>query len=162
MVSTKNISEEIKKILGLLENVVDPEVPVLTVLDLGIIRKIEFINDKPVITITTTYSGCPATDVINQNIKLALIEAGYQNAEIKNQLFPAWTTDWMSEEGQQKLKQYGIAPPDKKMKKIEDGVDCPNCNSHNTRLISEFGSTACKALYQCSDCHEPFDYFKCH
>jgi len=162
MVKTKNISEESKKILGILETVVDPEVPALTVLDLGIIRKIELINDKPVITVTTTYSGCPATDVINTNIRLALLENGYPNVEIKNQLSPAWTTDWMSEEGKRKLKEYGIAPPDKKITIVKDGVECPHCNSQNTKLISEFGSTACKALYQCNDCHEPFDYFKCH
>lgn len=169
MVETTNISSvrkdsfgEVKKILDILENVVDPEVPVLTVLDLGIIRKIELIDNKPVITITTTYSGCPATDVINTNIKLALSQNDYPDAEIKHQLSPAWTTDWMSEEGKRKLKEYGIAPPDKKMALIKDGVECPHCNSKKTKLISEFGSTACKALYQCDDCHEPFDYFKCH
>ena len=161
MVDRKNISEK-EKILSILENVTDPEVPALSVLDLGIIRKIEFENNDPVITVTTTYSGCPATDVINTDIKKTLLEQGYKNITIKNQLSPAWTTDWMSEEGKRKLKEYGIAPPNKKFSIPKDGVECPQCNSINTKLVSEFGSTACKALYQCKDCQEPFDYFKCH
>ena len=161
MVVRINISEE-EKILSILEKVSDPEVPVLTVLDLGIIRKIDFENGGPVITVTTTYSGCPATDVINTDIRITLLEHGYKNIHIKNQLSPPWTTDWMSEEGKRKLQQYGIAPPDKRFAIPKDGVGCPQCHSSNTRLISEFGSTACKALYQCRDCQEPFDYFKCH
>jgi ring-1,2-phenylacetyl-CoA epoxidase subunit PaaD len=161
MVGNKNISEE-EKILSILEKVTDPEVPALSVIDLGIIRKIELENDNPVITVTTTYSGCPATDVINTDIRMTLLEHGYKNIQIKNQLSPAWTTDWMSEVGKRKLKEYGIAPPDKKFSIPKDGVECPQCNSTNTKLISEFGSTACKALYQCKDCQEPFDYFKCH
>ena len=156
------MQDEKKKILSILETVTDPEVPVLTILDLGIIKNIEFQNNNPVITVTTTYSGCPATDVINADIRLTLLEHGYENIIIKNQLTPPWTTDWMSEEGKRKLKEYGIAPPDKKFKIAKDGVECPQCHSKNTRLISEFGSTACKALLQCNDCKEPFDYFKCH
>lgn len=161
MVGNKNISEE-EKILSILENVKDPEVPVLSVIDLGIVRNIEFDKNNPVITVTTTYSGCPATDVINTDIRMILLEHGYKNITINNQLSPAWTTDWMSEEGKRKLKEYGIAPPDKKFSIPKDGIACPQCNSNNTKLISEFGSTACKALYQCKDCKEPFDYFKCH
>lgn len=156
------MQDEKEKILKLLETVTDPEVPVLTVLDLGIIRNIEFKNNHPVITVTTTYSGCPATDVINADIRLTLLEHGYKNIIIKNQLTPPWTTDWMSDDGKRKLKEYGIAPPDKKFTIPKDGVVCPQCNSNNTKLVSEFGSTACKALYQCSNCKEPFDYFKCH
>ena len=156
------MQDEKKKILSILETVTDPEVPVLTILDLGIIKNIEFQNNNPVITVTTTYSGCPATDVINADIRLTLLKHGYENIIIKNQLTPPWTTDWMSEEGKRKLKEYGIAPPDKKFKIAKDGVECPQCHSKNTRLISEFGSTACKALLQCNDCKEPFDYFKCH
>lgn len=156
------MQDEKEKILKLLETVTDPEVPVLTVLDLGIIRKIEFENNHPVVTVTTTYSGCPATDVINADIRLTLREAGYENITIKNQISPPWTTDWMSEEGKRKLKEYGIAPPDKTFSIPKDGIECPQCNSHNTKLVSEFGSTACKALYKCNNCQEPFDYFKCH
>jgi ring-1,2-phenylacetyl-CoA epoxidase subunit PaaD len=101
-------------------------------------------------------------DMIAMNIKLELIEHGYHKIKITSILAPAWTTDWMSEEGKRKLKEYGIAAPDKKITTPVDGVECPLCNSANTKLISEFGSTACKALYQCSDCKEPFDFFKCH
>lgn len=156
------MNQEKNNIIKILEKVTDPEVPVLTVLDLGIIRNIDFENGDPVITVTTTYSGCPATDVINTDIRMTLLEHGYKNITIKNQLSPPWTTDWMSEEGKRKLKEYGIAPPDKKFSIPKDGVECPQCNSNNTKLVSEFGSTACKALYQCKDCQEPFDYFKCH
>ncbi|HRH61510.1 MAG TPA: phenylacetate-CoA oxygenase subunit PaaJ [Chitinophagaceae bacterium] len=161
------------KIWKLLEEVYDPEVPVLTVLDLGIIRNVEVQQtneeEKIIVTITPTYSGCPAMDVISMNIRMALLQNGYKNFEIKNVLSPAWTTDWMSEAGKQKLKSYGIAPPsEKKVVCIpdafaeEEAVQCPQCNSYNTVMISKFGSTACKALYKCSDCREPFDYFKCH
>lgn len=160
--NTDSTSIESQKILNILKNVCDPEVPVLTVLDLGIIRNIHFENNDPVITVTTTYSGCPATDMINADIRMALMSNGYKNVKIINQLSPSWTTEWMSEDGKHKLKEYGIAPPDKKFSIPKDGVACPQCNSSNTRLVSEFGSTACKALYQCKDCMEPFDYFKCH
>jgi ring-1,2-phenylacetyl-CoA epoxidase subunit PaaD len=163
-------SNNISAIRKLLEEVYDPEVPVLSVLDLGIIRNIEENgNNVPVITITPTYSGCPAMDVIRMNIRLKLIEHGYKNVEIRTELSPAWTTDWMSEKGKEKLKSYGITPPNPKqlvcmpdLFQQEESIQCPNCNSYNTRMISQFGSTACKALYQCNDCKEPFDYFKCH
>ena len=151
-----------QKIWQILETVCDPEVPVLTVTDLGIIRDVKINDDKVEVIITPTYTGCPAMDMIAMNIKLALIENGYPNIKITSVLSPAWTTDWMSEEGKRKLKEYGIAAPDKKFIIAGDGIECPLCNSTNTRLISEFGSTACKALYQCCDCKEPFDYFKCH
>jgi ring-1,2-phenylacetyl-CoA epoxidase subunit PaaD len=152
----------VKKIWQLLETVADPEVPVLTILDLGIVRDVK-INDETVeITITPTYTGCPAMDMIAMNIRLALIENGFTTIKITTVLSPAWTTDWMSEEGKRKLKAYGIAAPNKKFNIPADGVECPQCDSTNTKLVSEFGSTACKALYQCSDCKEPFDYFKCH
>ena len=167
MITTEN---DIKRIWNLLEEVHDPEVPVLTVIDLGIIRKVELKGDsKPVITITPTYSGCPAMDVISMSIRMKLLEHGFQNPEMKTVLSPAWTTDWMSERGKQKLKAYGIAPPNAKQLVCEPGlfqqeesIQCPHCNSYNTRMISQFGSTACKALYKCNDCQEPFDYFKCH
>ena len=165
-----SIQENISSIWKLLEEVHDPEVPVLSVLDLGIVRKVEMNGEKnPVITVTPTYSGCPAMDVIRMNIRFKLIEHGFKNPEIKTILSPAWTTDWMSENGKQKLKAYGIAPPNPKQMvctpdlfQQEESIQCPHCNSYNTRMISQFGSTACKALYKCNDCHEPFDYFKCH
>ena len=164
------ISNNTEQIRNLLEDVYDPEVPVLSVLDLGIIRNISFHESgAPVITITPTYSGCPAMDVISMSIRLKLIEHGYRNVEIKTVLSPAWTTDWMTEKGKEKLKAYGIAPPNPKqlvcmpdLFQQEESIQCPHCNSYHTKMISQFGSTACKALYQCNDCKEPFDYFKCH
>lgn len=150
----------------LMEEVYDPEIPVLSVTDLGIIRDIKLRGGAIEIFITPTYSGCPAMDVIAVNIRMALLEAGFKEIKITQQLSPAWTTDWMSEQGKEKLKSYGIAPPvgksfDKNyLEKLK--VECPQCRSLDTRLISQFGSTACKALYQCNDCLEPFDYFKCH
>ena len=158
-----------KEIWFILEKVMDPEVPVLSVTDLGIIREVKIINDEVEIIITPTYSGCPAMDVISMNIRLTMISHGYKNVKIKQSLSPAWTTDWMSLEGKQKLKEYGIAPPNPKQQVChndlfapDEAVQCPHCDSWHTHRISEFGSTACKALYQCDDCKEPFDYFKCH
>jgi ring-1,2-phenylacetyl-CoA epoxidase subunit PaaD len=145
-----------------LQEVKDPEVPVLSILDLGIVREVLLGEDGVEIKITPTYTGCPAMDMISMNIRLTLAEQGYKNIKITSVLSPAWTTDWMSEEGKRKLKEYGIAAPDKRFAIAKDGVECPHCNSLHTKLISEFGSTACKALYQCYDCKEPFDYFKCH
>ena len=167
MVTASSI--EIKKIWEILATVNDPEVPVLTVLDLGIVRDVQIKNDQVEIIITPTYSGCPAMDAIALDIKLKLSEAGYKNVKVTSILSPAWTTDWMSEDGKQKLKAYGIAPPNAKQQVCHndlfapnEAVQCPHCNSYHTNRISEFGSTACKALYQCDDCKEPFDYFKCH
>lgn len=160
MVVDKEITKQ--NIRQILETVCDPEVPVLTIADLGIIRDIKIHDDTIEVIITPTYTGCPAMDMIAMNIKMALIEQGYKNIKVTSVLSPAWTTDWMSKEGKRKLKEYGIAAPDKKFLISIDGVECPLCNSTNTKLISEFGSTACKALYQCNDCKEPFDYFKCH
>lgn len=150
-----------------LEEVPDPEVPVLSVLDLGIVRNVKLNDNEVEIVVTPTYSGCPATSMINMAIKLKLIEKGFRNVKITNQLSPAWTTDWMTESGKQKLKAYGIAPPvysknNNELFSKSDEVECPLCGSKYTHLVSRFGSTACKALYQCDDCHEPFDYFKCH
>ena len=169
----KEISTEEKLIWDILKEVKDPEVPVLSVIDLGIVRQVEiseFPDDKKNIgvTITPTYSGCPAMDVISMDIRLKLIEKGYRNVTIKQQLSPAWSTDWMSEEGKEKLRKYGIAPPNPKQQFcssemfMQEVVSCPRCNSMHTELISQFGSTACKAMYRCLDCKEAFDYFKCH
>jgi len=172
MEQEKNISDaerEKQKILDILETVHDPEVPVLSVMDMGIIRNIDVKDDHVQITITPTYTGCPAMDVIRMSIRLALAEHEYQNIEVKTILSPAWTTDWMSEKGKEKLKAYGIAPP-KPVPVVcsleafadDDAVQCPHCNSYHTKLVSRFGATACKALYQCEECKEPFEYFKCH
>jgi len=162
---TKESGSE-KKIWKILENVFDPEIPVLSVLDLGIVRNVNVHHDEVEVIITPTYSGCPAMDFIGMNIRKALAENGYENIKITQHLSPAWTTDWMTNEGKEKLKAYGIAPPVAKTfdkNYLENQiVECPHCQSKNTKLISEFGSTACKALYKCNDCGEPFDYFKCH
>lgn len=152
----------------ILEEVKDPEVPVLSVVDLGIVRKVSTEGDHIDITITPTYSGCPAMDVISMDIRLKLLEKGFRNIQVRQSLSPAWTTDWMSEAGKQKLKAFGIAPPNPKQQFChtemfaEEAVQCPHCGSHHTRLVSQFGSTACKSMYQCADCREAFDYFKCH
>jgi ring-1,2-phenylacetyl-CoA epoxidase subunit PaaD len=165
-----------QKLESILESVVDPEIPVLTIADLGILRKFEIVKDptdpsreKVIVTITPTYSGCPAMDMITTQIRMALLEHGYTSHEIITQLSPAWTTDWMSEEGKQKLKAYGIAAPAAKTSSCASmetdeqlAIQCPHCNSYHTELKSRYGSTACKALYQCRECLEPFDYFKCH
>jgi ring-1,2-phenylacetyl-CoA epoxidase subunit PaaD len=158
----EKITDTIESIYEILGRVTDPEVPVLTILDLGIVRNVAFKGDELIVTITSTYTGCPAMDMIAANIRMELTAAGYKNVRIEQSISPAWTTDWMSEAGKEKLKEYGIAPPDKRFTIPEDGVGCPRCGSNNTRLVSEFGSTACKALYQCRDCQEPFDFFKCH
>jgi ring-1,2-phenylacetyl-CoA epoxidase subunit PaaD len=154
------------KVWALMEEVYDPEIPVLSVVDLGIARDIHLNNDAVEVIITPTYSGCPAMDLISTNIRLVLSENGFKKIKITHQLSPAWTTDWMTERGKVKLKTYGIAPPvGKSFDKhyLEDlKVECPLCHSFNTKLISQFGSTSCKALYKCNDCLEPFDYFKCH
>jgi ring-1,2-phenylacetyl-CoA epoxidase subunit PaaD len=160
MVNASTIIEQ--KIWEILQTVTDPEVPVLTILDLGIVRDVKIHDDAVEVIITPTYTGCPAMDMISMDIKLKLLENGFKNFKITSVLSPAWTTDWMSEDGKRKLKEYGIAAPNKKFDIAIDGIECPLCNSTNTKLISEFGSTACKALYQCQDCKEPFDYFKCH
>ena len=159
----------VEKIKSILEQVMDPEVPALSVIDLGIIRDILIHENEIEISITPTYSGCPAMDVISVNIKMELLANGFNNVKITTALSPAWTTDWMTEEGKQKLKEYGIAPPNPKQQVChtdlfvpDEAVQCPLCNSYHTHRVSEFGSTPCKSLYQCNDCKEPFDYFKCH
>lgn len=144
-------------IIEALDSVADPEIPVLTIRDLGVLRGVRMNDGEVVVTITPTYSGCPAMVDIQDSIEAALKAAGVEKFSIETSLSPAWTTDWMSEEGREKLNAYGIAPPRRDSK-----ILCPQCNSEDTRLISEFGSTACKALHQCNACLEPFDHFKCH
>jgi len=149
-------------IYAYLEEIKDPEVPVLSIIDLGIVRDIKMNDDELEIIITSTYTGCPAMDIIAADIRAQLTTLGFKRLKITTALSPAWTSDWMSETGKRKLQEYGIAPPDKRFAIPKDGVECPLCHSNKTRMVSEFGSTACKALFQCNDCKEPFDYFKCH
>ena len=155
-----------KKLIPTLETVSDPEIPVLTVLDLGVIR--EAIEEDGLVNIklTPTYSGCPAMDVIGEDLEAAFAKIG-KKTKIQLVLAPAWTTDWISEGGKRKMEEYGIAAP---LDETADKdallgnakiVKCTNCGSTNTHLVSQFGSTACKALFKCDDCQEPFDYFKC-
>lgn len=150
-----------------LEDVTDPEIPVLTVMDMGIVRDIRISDDSIDVDITQTYTGCPDMDEISVNIVKRLAKEGLDNVNVKEVLTPVWTTDWLSEEGKRKLEEYGIAPPtdetaDKRaLFGKQPVVRCPQCNSENTTRVSQFGSTACKALYKCNDCQEPFDYFKC-
>lgn len=150
----------------ILIGVSDPEIPVLSIMDMGIVREVHISGKEIALKITPTYSGCPAMDTIATDIKIALDKAGY-NTKVELVLAPAWSTDWITEKGRQKLNDYGIAPPmneeaDKMV--LLDGakmVKCPQCKSTNTKMVSQFGSTACKALFKCEDCLEPFDYFKC-
>ncbi len=150
----------------ILKSIPDPEIPVLSIIDLGVVRHAELQDQNAVVDITPTYSGCPAMDVIGDDIKKALSEKGY-NPKVNLILAPAWTTDWMTDEGKRALKTYGIAPPmdatsDKKALLGEEQViPCPQCESKNTKLLSQFASTACKAMFKCQDCEETFDYFKC-
>src|ERR1700722_686473 len=146
--------------------VVDPEIPVLTIADLGVLRDVAVKDGRVEVAITPTYSGCPAMNMIGLEIELALEREGFRHPKIRTVLSPAWTTDWMSEEGRQKLKEYGIAPPQAaSTRRALFGVQqvaCPQCGSADTEVLSEFGSTSCKALWRCRSCREPFDYFKCH
>ena len=156
-----------KEIWGFLEEVSDPEVPVLSVVDLGVVRTVELMNETTCkITITPTYTGCPAMKTMEEDIISKLNEKGILDVSVELTLHPSWTTDWLSENGKRKLKEYGIAPPEHEVDKSvlfaePTVVPCPLCNSTNTKMVSQFGSTACKAHYQCNECLEPFDYFKC-
>ncbi|WP_421710152.1 1,2-phenylacetyl-CoA epoxidase subunit PaaD [Algihabitans sp.] len=161
-------SPELADLWRTLEAVVDPEIPVLTIADLGLLRDAEIGPEGAVtVTITPTYSGCPAMNMIESEIKRVLGEAGYATVAVKSVLHPAWTTDWLSEAGREKLRAYGIAPPEtgspskKALFGAEPEVACPHCGSKETEQVSAFGSTACKALWRCRSCLEPFDYFKC-
>ncbi|AFL53539.1 ring-1,2-phenylacetyl-CoA epoxidase subunit PaaD [Sinorhizobium fredii] len=158
-----------------LSQVPDPEIPVISVTDLGIVRDVAWDGNTLVVTVTPTYSGCPATTVINLDIEQALNEKGIARVRLERRLSPAWTTDWISTEAREKLKAYGIAPPidgtaadGRLLKRVERlsghsnlTVACPRCGSTQTEKVSQFGSTPCKASYRCADCLEPFDYFKC-
>ncbi|MBK8500361.1 MAG: phenylacetate-CoA oxygenase subunit PaaJ [Flavobacteriales bacterium] len=153
-------------ILDLLENVKDPEVPVISVRELGVLRDVEMSDGKVFVTITPTYTGCPAMDTMREDIVKELHNAGIMDVEVKQILSPSWTTDWISDAGKAKLKAYGIAPPEKTadiraLKGELPVVPCPQCGSKDTVMVSAFGSTACKALWKCNTCLEPFDQFKC-
>jgi ring-1,2-phenylacetyl-CoA epoxidase subunit PaaD len=158
-----NISDELIQIL---ESVMDPEIPVLNVVDLGVIREVLVDGKQITIKLTPTYSGCPAMDVIGDDLERAYAKAGY-NTSVQLIMSPPWTTDWITDRGRKALEDYGIAAPlsesaDKDVLLNEKRlVKCTNCGSTNTKLVSQFGSTACKAMFQCDDCQEPFDYFKC-
>ena len=145
------------RILDWLDQVPDPEIPVISLVDLGIIRGLEWQGDALQVTVTPTYSGCPATSVIKLDIISALNGHGIENVVLKQQISPPWTTDWLSEKGREKLEEYGIAPP-----QAAGGPDrCPRCKGRDLERLSQFGSTPCKAAWRCRDCLEPFDYFKC-
>ncbi|WP_425043098.1 1,2-phenylacetyl-CoA epoxidase subunit PaaD [Primorskyibacter sp. S87] len=154
---TETVPASVDQIWDWLDAVPDPEIPVISLVDLGIIRDVAWAEDTLVVTVTPTYSGCPATSIINLDIETALRGHGIDRIELKRQLSPAWTTDWLTEKGRARLEEYGIAPP-----QPAGGPDrCPHCGSKAVEKISQFGSTPCKAHWRCTDCLEPFDYFKC-
>lgn len=160
----------IKQVYAWLQEVPDPEIPVLSVVDLGVVRDVAFEGDACVVVITPTYSGCPAMREITEDIRQVLARHGIGEVRVETRLSPAWTTDWMSEKGRAALKDYGIAAPAQQAIDISGisrrsagpAIECPRCGSRDTRLVSNFGSTSCKALYRCVSCREPFDYFKTH
>jgi len=153
----RRAASDLPQLWSLLDQVKDPEIPVISIWELGVLQDIEQCDGKVIVTITPTYSGCPAMSVMAEDIVSALAEGGYSDSEVVTRLAPAWSTSWIAPEAQEALRSYGIAPPG-----LGSGgqVSCPQCGSENVRCISEFGSTACKALYQCGDCAEPFDRFK--
>ncbi len=162
---TLNAHLTVSDIRRLLDDVHDPEIPVISIADLGVLRDVQKVGEDFLIIITPTYSGCPATDMMKVGIFAKMKAAGIKNFHVETQLSPAWTTDWMSEDGKRKLKEFGIAPPmgNAGSEILEqEHPPCPHCFSLNTELVSQFGSTACKALFRCLSCGEPFDYFKCH
>lgn len=151
------MNPDIAQVWEWLDQVPDPEIPVISVVDLGIVRGVVWDGDTLEVAVTPTYSGCPATSIISLDIETAMIDRGIKNTLIKTQLSPPWTTDWLSDKGRAKLEDYGIAPP-----RTAGGPErCPLCKSENVTRISQFGSTPCKAQWRCTDCLEPFDYFKC-
>jgi ring-1,2-phenylacetyl-CoA epoxidase subunit PaaD len=159
-------SPSVEEIWAWLDSVCDPEIPVLSVIDLGIVRNVRWTEENQdstlVVTVTPTYSGCPAAAVIKNDIRRVLQEHGIERVRIDTQLSPAWTTDWMTERGRKRLLEYGIAPPEPHEGSLSTLIPCPRCGSSDTRLVSRFGSTPCKAFYICNSCLEPFDHFKCH
>ena len=161
------VHQDIRDVWDILKTVEDTEIPVISVVDLGIVRDVRMDSDLCIVEITPTYSGCPATKVIEDSIRQALISAGIEDFRIETTLSPPWSTAMLSNDGREKLREYGIAPPeDEETDKLalmgEDRqVSCPQCGSKDTKMVSQFGSTPCKAHFQCKECLEPFDYFKC-
>ena len=158
--------QDMHAIWAALYKVMDPEIPVISVVDLGIVREVRNQGENFEVMITPTYSGCPASQQIEQDVRLALDEAGFARAALITSISPAWTTDWITKDGRENLRAFGIAPPEGKTTKralFEDqpAVACPQCGARETEMLSEFGSTACKSLWRCTACREPFDYFKC-
>ena len=177
MVTYMNTSlPSLEEIWAWLDSVSDPEIPILSVVDLGIVRDVRWIEENRistatderelvptvVVTVTPTYSGCPAMAVIKNDIQRALLQRGISKVSFETRLSPAWTTDWMTERGRKRLHEYGIAAPEPQAANPSTLIPCPRCGSSDTRLVSRFGSTPCKAFYICNSCLEPFDYFKCH
>lgn len=165
------VNEQDAAVWDIAARVPDPEIPVISIADLGILRDAKLVGDEAIVTITPTYSGCPAMDHITADVTDALKASGFDQVTVDLVLQPAWTTDWMTEEGRENLREYGIAPPTGKAAKsgpipltlaAPAPIPCPRCGSKNTSKLAQFGSTSCKALYSCRDCFEPFDYFKVH
>jgi ring-1,2-phenylacetyl-CoA epoxidase subunit PaaD len=159
------VADRVREVLA---DVTDPEIPVLTIADLGVLRDVVVEGEHVVVTVTPTYSGCPAMDEIRADIRTALAAHGWHDVEVRTELAPAWTTDWMSEDGRRKLREYGIAPPGRVpgdgpvLLQIRPRVECPQCGSSDTEEITRFGSTSCKSMWRCRVCREPFDHFKAH
>lgn len=157
-----------EQIYDWLGSVTDPEIPNVSIRDMGILRNVEIIDEETVkVVITPTYSGCPAMDVISMQVRMTLMGHGVKNVKVELLLSPAWTTDWITEQGRQRMLAYGIAPPTRRSADTlglfeEDEVACPRCGSAHTELVSRFGATSCKSMYRCLDCKEPFEHFKCH
>ncbi len=151
------MTPSVDQIWGWLDEVPDPEIPVISVVDLGIVREVVLEGETVTVAVTPTYSGCPATSVISMDIETALRDRGIKDVKIETRIAPAWTTDWLSEKGRSRLEDYGIAPP----QPAGGPEKCPHCGSRNVTRVSQFGSTPCKAHWRCTDCLEPFDYFKC-
>ena len=166
MVASMSVADGVDEvaIMAALADVPDPEIPAVSIIELGIIRRVR--HDPPALVITPTYTGCPATKVIEQSIREALDAAGYADLPIETAIAPAWTTDWITERGRRQLKDYGIAPPPRgaasRSLRGTDTIECPRCTSTDTVEVSRFGSTPCKAQWRCRACLEPFDRFKCH
>ncbi len=162
MVNVQHTKEEI---LNLLSEIADPEIPVVSIAEIGMLRDVHITADGCEVLITPTYTGCPAMGIIEADIK-ALLDSKGIISNVKLSYTPAWTTDWISDVAKEKMRKYGIAPPEHSscgnITTAEQHIACPQCNSKNTEVISRYGSTACKALYRCNDCKEPFEYFKCH
>lgn len=155
-----------QQIFDWISEIPDPEIPVISIKDLGMLRSVDYDNNNYIVTITPTYTACPAMKMIEDEILEKLLQHNITNVKVQLTYEPAWTTDWISEEAKLKMKNYGIAPPlhssCSKVVSVKEDVICPRCSSRQTELISRFGSTACKALYKCTECKEPFEYFKCH